>query len=104
MDHILNQKKSFFNNFLNFYGLLNLGFVGLPFTWTNERMGVKLLGVVFQFPDITVFYLPMLRPNHCSLLMKTHNSIVRDLKPFRFETMWLNHLDLKNIINKHWNQ
>lgn len=105
-------KIELFNNFLNTCGLLDLGFVGPPFTWTNGRSGGHIIrsridrahanfNWVSHFPDTTVLHLPKSRFDHCPLLLKTHHSIFNGLKPFRFETMWLNHPDFKNFVTKH---
>lgn len=109
------NKIATFNNFLNSCGLVDLGFVGPPFNWTDGRLGNHIIRsridrahVNFEwvslFPDNIVFYLPRPRSDHCPILLKTHNFPNTSQKPFHFETMWMSHIDFKDLVNNSWNQ
>lgn len=109
------QKMKIFNTFLNSCNLLDLGFIGTPFTWTNGRLGNQIVRTCidrahanFQwlslFLDSKVFHLPRPRSNHCPILLKTLTFTHKGQKPFCFESMWMNHPDFKNIVANCWNQ
>lgn len=89
------QKMSVFNNFLTNYGLVDLGFLGSPFTWTNGRIGNQIVRTqidrahancewLSHFLDIKVIHLPKPRLDHNPLLLKTQNFNHLGSKPFWF--------------------
>lgn len=109
------HKMSIFNNFLNSCSLLGLGYVEPPFAWTNGRHGNHIIKScidrahanfqwVSLFPDSKVFHLPRPRSDHCLILLKTQTDNSIGQRPFRFESMWMNHPDFKNLVTENWNQ
>ena len=90
---------STFNNTMHDYNLIDLGFNGLKFTWTNrckrnviyERLdrGWGNMEWFKQHPNYSVWHLPRITSDHCPILAKldTLNKHVRST-PFYFEPMW----------------
>lgn len=102
-----------FLKFLNIANLLDLGFMGLKFTWTNCRGPNSLIrtridranvnaGWLNLFPDAQVTHLPRLISNHCLILLQTHQNYNKDGKPFRFEPFWMKHPIFIEETSKIW--
>lgn len=98
---------------LNNHGLIDLGFVGYPYSWSNKRAGkeniqerlYRGLGnsdwiTLFHFATIT--HLPAISSYHNPIILKTtiDNSYP---KPFRFENMWLDDPFCYDVVHNGWN-
>lgn len=105
------QKLNLFNTFLNTCGLLDMSFMGPPFTWTNGRSNGQIVRThidrahatsdwIMLFLDIKVLNLSRSSPIH----LKTNTFETRGQKPFRFESMWMNHKDFMSIVKYVWEQ
>jgi hypothetical protein len=88
-----------FCSFLNTHGLVDLGFSGSPFTWSNHRYGRHLIrerldrGVastqwIHLFPTFSIQHLPSHASDHNALLLNTATPNSNLSKPFRFEEFW----------------
>lgn len=98
-----------FNRFLFKANLLDLGFVGLRFTWTNGRSLDAIIRTRIDrahanpnwlnlFLETKVFHLPCLFSDHCPILLRTNPHYDRGKKPFRFEPFWMKHHSFTNLI------
>ena len=92
--------------------MLDLGFSGPKFTWTNK----KDLGGLIQcrldrvwanpdwktsFPEANVTHLARVNSDHCPLLLKLCPNLVSSAnRPFRFQPMWLSHNDFPAIVRE----
>lgn len=107
-----NPRKMFlFNQFLNRGNLIDLGFKGPKYTWTNCRENNRLIKTrierfhanpdwISMYPNSKVFHLPRVRSDHCPLLLSTQPNRCTGPKPFRLELFWIKHpLFLPNFIN-----
>ncbi|XP_048232195.1 uncharacterized protein LOC125370487 [Ricinus communis] len=103
------------------YGLMNLGYEGNSFTWTNGQHGsgniMERLDRVLAndswcvlFPCFRVHHLVRIRSDHSPLSMSlvanwctngTYNR-KRRKRLFRFERMWLHHEACQEIIREGW--
>lgn len=54
------------------------------------------------YPESQVFHLPRTISYICRSLFKTYKNIAIN-PPFRFEHMWLDHLDFPRLFNYAWN-
>uniref|UniRef100_A0A2N9G9R7 Reverse transcriptase domain-containing protein n=1 Tax=Fagus sylvatica TaxID=28930 RepID=A0A2N9G9R7_FAGSY len=107
------SSKGELRNFLDNCNLIDLGFKGNSFTWTNKRMGrdnIKerldraVANVEWKrlFPKATIKHLPMLSSNHAPLVINSHEDIPNGPKPFRFEEAWTRDSNCSMVIKKSW--
>ena len=79
--------------------LIDLGFNGPKFTWTNKRKSKSILKRldrgwadsewIQSFPNANLWYLPRITSDHCPILLKLHNDpFIQGEKPFRFEPIF----------------
>ncbi|KAK6163315.1 hypothetical protein DH2020_000179 [Rehmannia glutinosa] len=97
-------------------GLVDLGFSGHPFTWTNRRENPNTIWARLdralacnkwtqQFPKARVFHCLTRASDHAPLLVKTEHSDRIDPKlhkKFRFEALWVKHEECEKIIRDKW--
>ncbi|XLR25102.1 hypothetical protein S83_053002 [Arachis hypogaea] len=106
-----------FQEVLQMNQLLDLGFVGHSFTWTNNQPGemniqerldraVATIDWKEAFPETIVRHLQRYRSDHCPLLIDVtgQENKRRRNRPniFRFEEMWLQNQECKEVICKSW--
>lgn len=107
-------KMAIFNNFLNKSNLVDLGFSGPLFTWTNNREFGRTIRTridrchanpswISLFPNSKVFHLPRIHSDHCPILLKTIPSNAPKEKIFRLESFWMNHHEFPNFVQNNWN-
>ena len=95
-------------------GLLDLGFHGLRFTWTNKNpvwqcnikehldRGLGNAEWKIQFPKTEVHHLPRVKSEHCPILLITDPMDRKAPKPFRFEQMWLTDPSFPILVEDSW--
>jgi hypothetical protein len=102
-----------FGYFMNAFGMIDLGFLGNPFTWSNHRQGHGLIkerldrGVVssqwlHEFPAISVTHLPAYSSDHNPLILNTVRPSPSLPIPFRFEEFWTRDPMCGIVINEAW--
>ncbi|XP_011081406.1 uncharacterized protein LOC105164454 [Sesamum indicum] len=97
-----------FNDMMFDTGLIDAGFEGEPFTWTNNRVWRRLDRVLYSkewtesFNTTRVLHLPRRLSDHHPLLINATN--VEDKKPssFRFQNMWLKHHTFLDTVKQSW--
>jgi hypothetical protein len=88
-----------FRGFLDSFGMIDLGFSGNPFTWSNKRQDHHLIkecldrGIanpnwVHLFTHYAVQHLPAQISDHNPILLNTSPSDLTLSRPFRFEELW----------------
>ncbi|KAF7802375.1 ribonuclease H [Senna tora] len=102
------------NETINKLCLVDLQTSGNWFTWTNGRQGEALVWErldksfvnttwIHHFPDFWVDVLPVLTSDHSPLIINSHKSTHKPYKkPFHFEAMWLQHPQLKAVMESAW--
>ena len=103
-----------FKGYLDASNILDLGFFGLKYTWSNQRKISNLILEMIDrcfanptrrllYPEASVTHLHRVFSYHYPVLMELCNSLaeVRN-KPFRFQSMWMLHLDFPRAIKESW--
>ena len=95
-------------------GLLDLGFHGPHFTWTNKSSvwqttikeqldrGLGNADGLMLFPTAEIHHLPRVKFDHCPILLNTDPFKWKPFKPFRFEQMWLTDPTFPPLIQNSW--
>ena len=108
------SSHSLFGNFVQANGLVDLGYSGNPFTWSNKRKGHFNIkehldrGLsnhcwIHLFPNANISHLPALDSNHNPLLLSTSGDFSNLPKPFKFEAFWVRDISSHSVIAKAWN-
>lgn len=103
-----------FHACLNSCSLIDLGFSGPKYTWTNSQYVSSLIMQRldralanpewhFLFPKANVTHLPRTHLDHCPILLTLHHNPLNSLTcPFRFESIWLSHPEFPSVIAQAW--
>lgn len=102
-----------FTDCTNYCNLVDLGYKGSKYTWTNERHYVdhilERLDRLFAnydwltlFPESTIRYLNRTHSDHTQLLLTLHTPKIAKSHTFRFETIWTSHTDFINVLRDSW--
>lgn len=57
-----------------------------------------------KYPNATITHLHSIRSDHRPLLFQLKFAQITPSKPFRFESMWVLHLEIGFVIQKAWNR
>ncbi|KAK4707384.1 hypothetical protein R3W88_033073 [Solanum pinnatisectum] len=96
-------------------GLMDLGFNGPKFTWSNQRgvnfrickrldramVNDKWLQVM---PHTSITHLPFVGSNHCPLLMEMNARPENYIKYFRFLNCWTDHPSFTETVKNCWSR
>ncbi|KAL1316390.1 hypothetical protein AAHE18_15G062500 [Arachis hypogaea] len=100
-----------FQNFVSDCGLIDLGFVGWPFTWKRDNLVIRLdralenLDWQIQFPEAYIKHLPMIKSDHAPplCLQLSQNSMGNGRKrSFCFLAAWLHHPEFDGMVKNCW--
>ena len=103
-----------FREALLYCGLVDLGYQGNIFTWTNgrddlvqERLDRACATIEWRdkFAQVQVTHLEASYSDHSPILVTTHiwpHTTLRKKIPHRFEERWATHPDYENIIQVAW--
>jgi hypothetical protein len=105
--------RNTFSFFMNQFGMIDLGFSGNPYTWSNHRQGLCLIkelldrGIatnqwIQHFPSFSVTHLPAHNSDHNPLLLDTSSRSPSLPCPFRFEEFWTRDPTCGVVINEAW--
>lgn len=108
---INHNRPTLFWDCINQSNLVDLGFKGSKFTWTNKRFRNKgsliLEGLdrclanhswIDLFPKASVTYLPRTHSNHSPMLITISKHNIISSKPFRMETIWCSHPTFPDMV------
>lgn len=105
-----------FKECLDLCNLLDLGFSGLKFTWSNLRQVTNLIleridhcfgnpSWRIAFPEALVTHLPQVFTDHCLVLLELNKPPpICSNRPFRFQTMWRMHPKFPRFVKNSWDQ
>nr|XP_021842389.1 uncharacterized protein LOC110782531 [Spinacia oleracea] len=100
-------------NFMDAAGLVDLGYHGNPYTWTNARDGAGLIRERLDralanspwldiFPHTQVHHLPRTHSDHCPIIVSLHHDVVEGPFPFRCKEVWMEHPQFKDFFLHNW--
>ncbi|KAF9602068.1 hypothetical protein IFM89_024835 [Coptis chinensis] len=107
------QQSEFAADFIQQEGLIDLGYSGNSFTWTNGRegranvkqrldRGLANTDWFILFPEFKLFHLPRIESDHSPIMLHLNPNTNKAPKPFRFQAMWINHESYLPLINQAW--
>lgn len=90
--------------------LVDVGFQGSPYTWTNAIDGIDLIkerldralanpSKLNTYPNTQVLHLPRTYSDHCPLLISLFNDKLPSPFPFRCKEAWLSHDMFKDFFH-----
>ena len=103
-----------FKDCLDFCNMVDMGFSGPRYTWSNKRELNNLileridrffmnLDWCLLYLDARVTHLPRCHSDHCSVLMETHP--IRNInltRPFKFQEFWLFDTSFPSVVSRAW--
>ncbi|KAK4390395.1 hypothetical protein Sango_2102800 [Sesamum angolense] len=98
-----------FNDMMIDTGLMDAGFEGHPFTWTNKRVWKRLDRVLYSkewtdtYNSTRVQHLPRRLLDHHPLFITAAKIENRKPSSFRFQNMWLKHHNFWDTVRQSWN-
>jgi len=104
-----------FKHYIDFCGLMDLGFHGPKFTWTNKNLiwhcsikerldrGLRNTKWKLLFPRSEIHHLPRTKSDHCPILLDFEPPTRKSTKPFKFEQMWLTNPSFSKLVENSWN-
>ncbi|BFG33690.1 hypothetical protein CerSpe_199640 [Prunus speciosa] len=101
-----------FKSWVDGNDMVDLGFIGPKFTWTNKRVFERLDRAVCNlhwrslFAEAHVKHLPRTKSDHNPIKVCLQSGFTPSPahRPFRFEAMWLKHEGFKEFITQQWSQ
>jgi hypothetical protein len=100
--------------FIDHFGLVDLGFSGNPFTWSNLRQGndaikerldrgIANISWVHLHPEFALQHIPATFSDHHPILLNSAFSSSVLPRPFRFEEFWTKDPSCGAVIEASWN-
>lgn len=111
---ICNRRVFDYISCIDFCNLLDLGFLGAKFTWTNRKDLSNLIQQMLDrvwvnsewklcFLEAFVSHLARMNSDHCPLFLSlVPNLGQRGVRPFCFQPIWLSHNGFLNIVKEAW--
>ena len=110
------NRSLLFKDCLDKCNMVDMGFSGPRYTWTNRREINNLIQEridrVFMnpswcllYPDAKVSHLTRCHSDHCPILLQTNP--IRQLhltRPFKFQSFWLSDPSFPNVVKQAWQQ
>ena len=113
-NHISQRRVRAIQDCMDTCHMLDLGFSGPKFTWTNKRGIADLIQCRLDrcwanpawkafFDEANVTHLAKVNSDHCPLLLRLMPSEREELnRPFRFQSIWLSHNEFPDIVKEAW--
>ncbi|CAN1305173.1 hypothetical protein LINPERPRIM_LOCUS26436 [Linum perenne] len=100
-------------DFSNEHHLIDIGFSGPEFTWSNRQCPLTLIDErldrfflndswLDSFPESSVEHLPPLCSDHSPIILCTMSGSPISKKMFRFDCQWVDNPEVLNLISYSW--
>jgi hypothetical protein len=107
------NSHSYFLDFVHTNALVDLGFVGNRFTWSNHRSGRANIRErldcvlanqdwVHIFPNSLINHFLASHSDHCPILLSTTGTYQNLSKPFQFEAFWTRDANSHSVFANAW--
>lgn len=94
-------------------GLVDIGYSGCPFTWTNARDDLDMIKerldralvnarLLETFPHTKVLHLPRTHSDHSPLIISLYDDVMQGPFPFRCKEVWIEHPNFKSFFTQNW--
>ena len=105
-----------FKDCLDKCSMVDLGFSGPRYTWTNKRDFSNLIleridryfmnpDWCMLYPEAKVTHLPRCHSDHCPILLELFPNITSHLtRPFRFQEFWLSDITFPRVVSQAWSR
>ncbi|KAH0669595.1 hypothetical protein KY289_024088 [Solanum tuberosum] len=91
-----------FQKCLDHCNMVDLGYKGRKYTWTNTREARQMFGQYLldhEILHVSVTHIPRTKSDHCPLQLRLDNSLNSGLdNPFRLEPVWCGHPTFQNLV------
>jgi hypothetical protein len=105
--------NSGFKSFINHFGMVDLGFAGNPFTWSNLRLGAETIkerldrglatsNWILLHPEYSLLHIPAHNSDHNPISLNTNSQSPFLPRPFRFEEFWSKDPSCGKTIETAW--
>jgi hypothetical protein len=102
-----------FKRFIDHFGMIDLGFAGNPFTWSNNRLGLENIkerldkglaspSWIHLHPEFSLIHLPAHNLDHNPISLNTNSTSCFLARPFRFEEFWTKDPSCGQVIAATW--
>ncbi|KAI3464221.1 hypothetical protein Pfo_020884 [Paulownia fortunei] len=112
-DRRMTSQNDFSNMILDYYGLIDAGYEGSTFTWTNNKIWKRLDRILYSEDWLNLFHmtkvshLPRIWSDHSPLLISMSMNLAKSPPSFRFLRMWTRHHSFWEILKqllRWWNK
>ncbi|KAJ0960519.1 hypothetical protein J5N97_001609 [Dioscorea zingiberensis] len=108
-----NPKSKLFNEFINVNHLFDLGYIGSPFTWCNNQLGLARRWArldrflanndwVSKFDSYFNKHLPRTASDHSPLLLTATSGSQHKHRVFRFDNYWFEYNACHMNVSRAW--
>jgi hypothetical protein len=110
---VSSSSKCPFRRFIDHFGMIDVGFAGNPFTWSNNRTGLENIkerldrglaspSWVILHPKYSLIHLPAHNSDHNPISFNTNSTSCYLPRPFRFEEFWSKDPSCEQVIELAW--
>jgi hypothetical protein len=102
-----------FKRFIDNFSMIDLGFAGNPFTWSNNRQGLENIkerldrglaspSWIHLHPEFCMIHLPAHNSDHNPISLNTNSTSCFLARPFRFKEFWTKNPSCGQVIAAAW--
>ena len=102
-----------FKRFIDHFGMIDLGFAGKPFTWSNNMLGLENIkerldrglaspSWIHLHPEFSLIHLPAHNSDHNPISLNTNSTSCFLSRPFRFDEFWTKDSSCGQVIKAAW--